>query len=177
MRRKQPRTLNHLPLFVIVEPILTRLEGGNDWMPRCRGMLRSMLTRRAVAASDVPALGTPAEMKPPTFRRRQAFHTPIAAWPRSGVDSALISLHFNISSLSNVTFSVSQLPGQWTLNSAPCVRASHSRLVFFQRQPDFAIGRWYWRCRGFAGAWYRVRTTLLAMYPIRTLVSVDTFVQ
>jgi hypothetical protein len=47
----------------------------------------------------VPALRAPAEMKPPTFRRRQAFHAPIAARLRSVVDSALISLHFDLSSL------------------------------------------------------------------------------
>jgi hypothetical protein len=78
------------PALVIVEPILTRLEAGNDRMPCRRRMLGCMLARRTVAASDVPALRTPAEMKPPTSRRRQAFHTPIAAWFRSGVDSALI---------------------------------------------------------------------------------------
>jgi hypothetical protein len=99
MRRKQPHTLDRCPLLVIVEPILTRLEAGNDRMPRCRGMLGCMLARRTVAASDVPALRAPAEMKPPTFRRRQAFHTPIAARLRSGVDSALIFLHFDLSSL------------------------------------------------------------------------------
>ena len=67
MRRKQLHTLDH-PLFVvIVEPILTRLEAGNDRMPcRCR-MLGCMLARRTVTASDVPTLRTPAEMKPPTF--------------------------------------------------------------------------------------------------------------
>jgi hypothetical protein len=99
MRRKQPHALDHRPLLVIVEPILTRLEAGNDRMPRCRGMFGCMMARRTVAASDVPALRAPAEMKPPTFRRRQAFHTPIAARLRSGVDSALIFFHFDLSSL------------------------------------------------------------------------------
>ena len=79
MRRKQPRTFDHRPLLVIVKPILTRLEAGNDRMARFRGMPGCMLARRAVTASDVPALRASAEMKPPTFRRRQAFHTSIAA--------------------------------------------------------------------------------------------------
>ena len=33
MWRKQLHTLHHSPLLVIVEPILTRLEAGNDQMP------------------------------------------------------------------------------------------------------------------------------------------------
>jgi hypothetical protein len=68
MRRKQLHTLDHPLLLVIVEPILTRLEAGDDRMPcRCR-MLGCMLARRTVAATDVPTLRTPAEVKPPTFR-------------------------------------------------------------------------------------------------------------
>src|SRR5208283_2728267 len=70
MWRKQLHTLdrNHALLLVIEEPILTRLEAGNNRMPCRRRMLGCMLTRRTVTASDVPALGTPTEMKPPTFR-------------------------------------------------------------------------------------------------------------
>src|SRR5580692_6236121 len=55
-----------------------------------------MLTRRTVTASDVPTLRTPAQMKPPTFRRCQAFHTPVATWFRSGIHSTMIFLHFAI---------------------------------------------------------------------------------
>jgi len=68
VRRKQLRTPDHPLLFVIVEPILTRLKAGDDRMPCRRCMLGCMLTRRTVTASDMPTLGTPAEMKPPTFR-------------------------------------------------------------------------------------------------------------
>jgi len=99
MRRKQPHTLDHRLLFVVVEPILTRLKAGNDRMARHHGMLGCMLAGRTVAASDMPALRAPAEMKPPTIRRSQAFHTPIAYRLRSGVDSALNSFHFDLSSL------------------------------------------------------------------------------
>ena len=94
MRWKQLHTLDHPLLLVIVEPILTRLEAGNDRMPcRCR-MLGCMLARRTVTATDVPTLRTPAEMKPPSFRRCQAFHTPNATRLRSGVDPAQILFHF-----------------------------------------------------------------------------------
>src|SRR5579863_10389233 len=93
MWRKQLHTLDHSLLLVVVEPIFTRLEAGNDRMPCCRRMLGRMLARRTVAATDVPALRTPTEMKPPARRRRQAFGTPIATRLRSGVDSALVFFH------------------------------------------------------------------------------------
>jgi hypothetical protein len=75
----------------------------------------------------VPALGAPPQMKPPTIRRRQAFHAPIAARLRSRVDSAQTSLHFARSS-------------QDSLN----------------QRPRSAIGRWYWRrsCFGARGMGY-----------------------
>ena len=96
--RKQFHTLDHFPLPVIEEPVLTRLKAGDDRMPCCRRVLRCVLTRRTVAASDVPTLRTPTEMKPPTFRRRQAFHTPVAAWFRSEIKSAVGFLrHFDSS--------------------------------------------------------------------------------
>ena len=60
--------LDHPLLLIIIKPILTRLEAGNDRMPGCSRMLGRMLARRTVAATDVPAFGTSAEMKPPTFR-------------------------------------------------------------------------------------------------------------
>jgi hypothetical protein len=78
MRWGQLRPFDHFLPLVVVEPILTRLKAGNDRMPGLCRMLRCMLARRTVAATDVPALRTSAEMKPPTIRRRQAFHTPIA---------------------------------------------------------------------------------------------------
>src|SRR5580704_5701100 len=56
-----------------------------------------MLTRRTVTTPDMPTLRTSTEMKPPTFRRRQAFHTPIATRFRSGVNSAQILFHLGFS--------------------------------------------------------------------------------
>ena len=67
-RRRQLHALDHPLRFVIEEPILTRLEAGNDRMSCCRRMLGRMLARRTVAATDVPALLTPTEVKPPAFR-------------------------------------------------------------------------------------------------------------
>ena len=93
VRRKQLHTPNHSLLLVVEEPVLARFKAGNDGMPCRRRMLRRMLTGRTIAASDVSALGTPAEMKPPTFRRRQAFHTSVATWFRVGIKYAAIFLH------------------------------------------------------------------------------------
>ena len=103
MRRKQLSTLDHPLLLVVVKPILTRLKAGYDRMPRCRRMPRRMLARRTVTASDVPALRTPAEMKPPTFRRRQAFNASIATWLRSRINSTTSFFHVRFSvSMSHV---------------------------------------------------------------------------
>ena len=79
MRGKQLNALDHRALIIIVEPILTWLEAGNDRMLGRSCVPGCVLARRAIAASDVPALRTPTEMKPPTFRRRQTFDTPIAS--------------------------------------------------------------------------------------------------
>src|ERR1700733_2781983 len=97
MWRKQLLTLYHLPRIVIVEPIFTGLEAGNDRMPCCRRMLGRMLARRTVAGTDVPTLRTPTEMKPPAFWGRLAFDTPIATRRRGGVDSAPFFFHFQFS--------------------------------------------------------------------------------
>ena len=97
MWRKQLRALDHPLFLVIVEPILTRLEAGNDRMPSRCCMLGCMLARRTVAATDVPTLHTPAEMKPPICRRRQAFQTSDATWLGSGVDSPPHFFHFQFS--------------------------------------------------------------------------------
>ena len=69
MRREQLHAVDHRLLLVIEEPILTRLEAGNDRMPCRRRMLGRMLARRTVATTDVPTLRTPAEMMPPAARR------------------------------------------------------------------------------------------------------------
>ena len=67
MGRKQLRTFDHPLGFVIVEPILARLEAGNDRMPSGRRMPGRMLAGRTVAATDMTTLGAAAQMKPPAF--------------------------------------------------------------------------------------------------------------
>ena len=98
VRRKQLRALDFSPRLVVVEPVLTGLEAGNDRMPRLCRMPGCVLARRAVAATDVSTLRTTAEVKPPTIRGRQTFHAPIATWFRSGVDPAEICLHCDLPS-------------------------------------------------------------------------------
>jgi hypothetical protein len=97
VRRKQLHAFDHAPRLVIEEPVLTRLKACYDRVSGRRRMLRCMLTRRTVTASNVPALRTAPEMKPPTPRRRQAFYTTIATRLRSGVDSAHTLFHFRFS--------------------------------------------------------------------------------
>jgi hypothetical protein len=96
-RRKQFHAFDHPLFLVIVEPVLTRLEAGNDRMSCRRRMFGRMLARRTIAASDVSALRTSAKMKPPTFRGRQTFHTPVATRFRSGIDSAQTFFHSRFS--------------------------------------------------------------------------------
>ena len=103
VRRRQFHTPDHPLLLVIEEPVLARLKAGYDRMPGCRRMLRCVLTRRTVTASDVPTFRTPAEMKPPPSWRCQAFHTPIATRLRSGVDSAQTLFHFRSRSCHDVS--------------------------------------------------------------------------
>jgi hypothetical protein len=79
MRGKQLSALDHRGLIIIVEPILTWLEARNNRMAGCSCVPGRMLARRAIAATDVPTLRTPTEMKPPTFGLRQTFDTPIAS--------------------------------------------------------------------------------------------------
>src|SRR6185437_12392961 len=73
-----------------------------------------MLLRRAVTASDVPALGAPPEVKPPTFGRRQTFHTAIAAGSGGGIDSALILFHVGFSFRRHISSKV-QAPAAWSI--------------------------------------------------------------
>jgi hypothetical protein len=97
MRRKQLHTIDHRLLVVIVEPILTRLEAGNDRMPGGGRVPGCMLAGRTVAATDVPTLRAAAEVKPPTSRRRQAFHTTVSTWLRSGINPTATFLHLDSS--------------------------------------------------------------------------------
>src|SRR5215475_14824638 len=70
------------------EPGLPRLEAADDRVPGGRRVRARVLRRRGVAAADVPALGTPAQVEPPAAGRL----TLHAAGPRgrhAGLDSWL----------------------------------------------------------------------------------------
>ena len=89
LRGKQSHALDHRLLLVVV----IGLETGDDGMARGSGVPRCMLTRRGVAASDVTALSTSTEVKPPAIRRRKALRTSISSRPGLEVDSARIFSH------------------------------------------------------------------------------------
>jgi len=60
--------------LITVEPGLSRLEAGDDWMLRRMEMRGRVFVGRTVAAADVPALRASAKVKPPAVFRR-AFDT------------------------------------------------------------------------------------------------------
>jgi hypothetical protein len=77
----------------------------------------------------------------------------------------------------DVTSSGSQVPGQWIVNSAPGVRASHTPFVFFQatvQSCNWTMVLAMPRFRRHVGSGTH---HFFGMFPIRTLVSVDTLVQ
>src|SRR4051795_3816330 len=99
MRRRQLRPLDDFLLLIIEEPMLARLEAGDNGMPRGRRMPGCMLARRTVASADVPTLRTPAQMKPPAIRRGHTFHASITTRFRSGIDSTRELFHLRLPSL------------------------------------------------------------------------------
>src|ERR1700730_10445840 len=52
--------------LIAPEPVFAGLEAADYRMPGRRGMSGRVLRRRGVAAADVPALGAPAQMQPPS---------------------------------------------------------------------------------------------------------------
>lgn len=67
-RCSKPEPAKHLAFLVVVEPALQWLKAGDHGMPGLGGMPRSMLAWRCVAATDVTALRTTAQMEPPSSR-------------------------------------------------------------------------------------------------------------
>ena len=88
-RRLQFFARDHGVFSVVVKPILTRFEAGNNRMSVRFGMLGGVLARRAITAADVTALRAAPKMQPPSAGR-QAFHAAISTRFRSGVDSAVM---------------------------------------------------------------------------------------
>src|SRR5215472_18922370 len=70
LRRREPRPVFvKLVAVVIPEPVLAWLEAPDHVMPRGLCMHGRMLRRRGVAAADVPAQRTPAQVQPPAAPR------------------------------------------------------------------------------------------------------------
>jgi len=80
---------DHGFFFVVVKPVLTRFEAGNDRMAARPGMLRGMLPRRAITTADVTALRAAPQVQPPP-RHGQAFHATISARFGRRVDTAAV---------------------------------------------------------------------------------------
>lgn len=86
MRRwRQCRTRRELFTSIVVEPVLTRFEARDDWVPRLTSVLGCMLFRGVVAASNVTALRATSKVKPPSAGRI-TFHTSRAARFHRGID-------------------------------------------------------------------------------------------
>ena len=88
----EPRARDHSLSPIVVKPGFSGLEACRDRMPCRVKMLRSMLARRVVAASDVPAFCAAAEVQPPT-PCSQALRAARAARRHIGIDSMMISFH------------------------------------------------------------------------------------
>ena len=82
-------TRNHGFFFVVVEPLLTGFEAGNDRMAAHFGMPRGVLPRRAITTADVTALRAAPQVQPPPGCC-QAFHAAISAGLRRRVDAAAV---------------------------------------------------------------------------------------
>src|ERR1700722_9516319 len=95
-----------------------------------------MLTRRAVAATDVPTLSATSKVKPPTIRRRQAFHTSVATWFRSLINSRVIFLHFDFSFRHCLPSRIASFPLR-------ARRPKFHYLLLGQKWGEESIGRWY----------------------------------
>ena len=85
----QFHTGDHRFFFVVVKPLLTRFEAGNDWMAAHFRMLRGVLPRRAITTADVTALRAAPKVQPPPACR-QAFHAAISTRFRRRVDPAVV---------------------------------------------------------------------------------------
>src|SRR5580698_6418539 len=84
------RPIEGLVCAEVPEPVLTWLETSNHHVSRMPSVRRRVLRRRAVAASDVATLRTPAQVKPPTVAF-DALHAASSAGRHGGVN--LIVFH------------------------------------------------------------------------------------
>src|SRR5438445_140673 len=79
-RRTRRPELEHQLIWIAPEPIFARLIRADDRMLGGAEMFGCVLSRRVVAAADVPAAGAHAQMDP-AAARLEALHAAIAAGP------------------------------------------------------------------------------------------------
>jgi hypothetical protein len=103
-RKRKGRRLDHRILPIVVKPIFARLKAGDDRMPALVCVLRGMLARRGVAATDMPALGTSPQVQPPR-PVSQALSASISARRRIGIDPRIFPFHSSHSFPGIVPFS------------------------------------------------------------------------
>ena len=88
----QLRSVKSFSRSVIVEPVFAGLKAIDDRVARGRVVLRRMLAWRSIAATNVDAFGTSAQMQPPSALCK-AFDTACAAGFRVQIDSFSFTLH------------------------------------------------------------------------------------
>ena len=92
-RQRQLRAVKKGLSFVVVEPVFARLKARNHRMPARVKMLGSVLARRIIAATYVPAFGAAPQVQPPSAAR-QSLDAAISAWLYSRIDSPNVSVLF-----------------------------------------------------------------------------------
>jgi hypothetical protein len=98
-RRRRVLELEHEIVHVTVVPVLARLERADDRMPDGSEVPRRVLSRRAVAAADVPAFLADAQVDPVVPARSETLDTSRPGWDdienviqvSTGVNHAIIS--------------------------------------------------------------------------------------
>ena len=93
MRLMQAWALKEFVGAIVVEPVFSVLKAGDDGMTAISMVLRRMLIRRRIAATNMSALGAAPEVQPPAFRR-QTFDAAGTTRPGRRIDAVyLIWLH------------------------------------------------------------------------------------
>ena len=89
LRRGQARTFEEVFRAIVPEPPFSRLEAGNAGRVM---MLCRVLIGRSIAAADMTAFGTSAQMEPPAARR-PTFHAAGTARLGQGIDAVSLRFH------------------------------------------------------------------------------------
>jgi hypothetical protein len=92
LRRGQARTFEEVFRAIVPEPPLTGLIAGDDRVAGRVMMLCRVLIGRSIAAADMTAFGTSAQMEPPAARR-PTFHAAGTARLGQGIDAVSLRFH------------------------------------------------------------------------------------